>query len=255
MQTVQGPVLQSLRAVQSFLDEHADKLGDVVKTGARRRLDEAIADLTNHLSDQSGGLLESKGATRRHRVLRRSLIRDYMAPIARIAKADLPPTPAIEPLHMPKGRPTAERLAQIAYGMAQAAEPYAASFVSAGLPEDFLKQLTGAADAMLGTLTERTSSKGRRGGATRGLRAKLSAGRKIVHILDAFVSTALTNDPALLRAWNLVKRVPKQTGRAATAVVDTTGTPLPGTAPSLAPTTLAPAGITPPSAEGSSLQP
>ena len=47
------------------------------------------------------------------------------------------------------------------------------------------------------------------------LKRKLSDGRKIVHILDAFVKSALKDDPALLRNWNLVKRVPRPTGRAA----------------------------------------
>jgi len=74
-------------------------------------------------------------------------------------------------------------------------------------------QLTAATDAMTGAISERTSNRGRRSGATVGIKERLSAGRKIVHILDAFVKSALKDDPSLLRNWSLVKRVPRPTGR------------------------------------------
>ncbi|MDQ2666704.1 MAG: hypothetical protein M3Z05_11910 [Gemmatimonadota bacterium] len=70
-----------------------------------------------------------------------------MSHVARVAKADLPNTPAIEPLRMPKGRLTTERLSTAANGMAKAAVPFAPVFVDAGLPSDFVAQLNAAANA------------------------------------------------------------------------------------------------------------
>lgn len=227
MQTTQGSVLQSLRAVQSFLDVNADKLSGVVTTGARKRLDIAISELSGHTSDQSGSVIASQGATRKHRSLRRALLRDHMAPIASIAKADLPVTPEIEPLRMPAGRPTAERLAQLAYGMAKEAGRHAPVFISAGLPEDFISSLTSAADAMLAAINDRTQNRGVRSGATKSIKQKLTGARKIVHVLDKFVRSALKDDSGLLASWNLVKRVPRVAGRvpaAIPAVPPTTGT-------------------------------
>jgi hypothetical protein len=159
-------VLQSLRAVQAFLEVNADKLSTVAATGARKRLDDVITDLATHASDQTGSYLASQGATQKQRALRRVLLRDHMAPIARIAKADLPLTPEIEPLRMPAGRPTAERLSALASGMAKAASPHADVFVDAGLPQDFIARLTTAAENMLGALSDRMQSRGKRGGAT-----------------------------------------------------------------------------------------
>jgi hypothetical protein len=156
--------------------------------------------------------------------MRQALLRDHMAKIARIAAADLPNVPELEPLRMPRGKPTVEKLAALA-GMAKTAEPYADVFVAAGLPNDFIAQLTTATDAMTNAIGERTSSRGRRSGATVGLKQKLSAGRRIVHVLDAFVKSALKDDPALVRNWNLVKRVPRPTGRAASATPPTPATP------------------------------
>jgi hypothetical protein len=48
-------MLESLRSVETFLNAHADALGDVVKTGARQKLTEAIAALDRHASHQMGG--------------------------------------------------------------------------------------------------------------------------------------------------------------------------------------------------------
>jgi hypothetical protein len=240
MQTTQGSVLQSLRAVKAFLDTNAEKLAGVVTTGARKRLDQAIDELSGHTSDQTGSFLASQGATQKQRSLRRALLRDHMAPIARIAKADLPFTPEIEPLRMPAGRPTAERLATLAYGMAQAARPHAAVFVDAGLQPDFVLQLTGAADAMLNAIDDRVANRGKRTGATKGIKYKLIAARKIVHILDSFVRTALKDDPPLLGTWNTVKRVSQVTGRPSVAAPASPVSALPAPAPAPALSTPAP---------------
>jgi hypothetical protein len=148
-----------------------------------------------------------------------------MAKIARIAAADLPNVPELQPLRMPRGKPTVEKLAALAAGMAKTAEPHTEVFIAAGLPNDFIDQLKAATDAMTNAISERTSSRGRRSGATVGLTQKLSAGRKIVHVLDAFVKSALKDDPVLVRNWNLVKRVPRPTGRAASATPPTPATP------------------------------
>jgi hypothetical protein len=216
MQTTQGSVLESLHSVQTFLTENADKLGDVVKTGARQKLDDAIAELTTHAEEQQGSHLAAQGNTQEKRSFELVLRRDHMAPIARIARAELPPTPAVEPLKMPKGRPTVARLAALADGMANAATPFADTFISAGLPADFIAQLRAASTAMVASVAERNQNRGKRGGATTGLKQKLGRARRIVHVLDAFIQTALKDDQVLLSSWNIVKRVRRNTNRPTT---------------------------------------
>lgn len=238
MQTRQGSMLQSLRSVESFLDQHAEVLQAVVQSGARQKLADAITALSTHVSGQAGSGLASRGATQKHYALRRALIRDHMAPVARIAAADLPRTPELVPLRMPAQNLPAEKLAAAAYGMANTAKPFASVFTAAGLPADFIDQLVAAADAMTATLDDRAQNRSAQRGATTGLKAKLSAGRKIVHVLDAFVRTALKDDPTLLSAWNGVKRVrvipPTPTP------VTTPSSPTASPTPSLAPTITTP---------------
>lgn len=207
MQTRQGSMLQSLRNVEAFLNQHADVLGAVVQSGARQKLADAIAALSTHVSGQAGSNLASRGATQKHYALRQALIRDHMSQVARIAAADLPRTPELMPLRMPPQNLPAEKLAAAAYGMADAAKPFVSVFTSAGLPADFIEQLLAAADAMTVSLDDRALSRSAQRGATTGLKAKLSAGRRIVHVLDAFVNSTLKDDPSLLSAWNGAKRV------------------------------------------------
>lgn len=207
MQITQASMLQSLRAVRSFLDTNASRLGGIGKTGASKRLDDAIAELVAHAENQSGSILKAKGSTQEQNKIRVELLRDHMKPIARIAKADLPGTPNIEPLSMPKSWYKGERLAAAAKGMAQTAAKFAPTFIAAGLPEDFAERLHAKAEAMVATIEDRTTSQNHRVGATKGLKVKLTEGRKVVDIIDAFVQTVLKDDPILRAQWNSIRRV------------------------------------------------
>jgi hypothetical protein len=231
MKTTQGNMLLSLNAVEAFLEVNAAKLTGVISTGARQKLKDGIANLSTHFTDQTGNALSSQVATKQQEMLRQALLRDHMLPIARIARADLPQTPVIGPLRMPRGTPTIPKLAQAAKGMAQAAAPFSNVFVFNGLPSDFVAQTNAAADALLTARQDRSTNKGQRGAATAGLEQHLTAGRKIVHILDAFVKSALKDDPALLANWNIIKRV-QRTGTSSQA-----STPTPTSSPSPLPTT------------------
>ena len=155
MRTRGGRTFQSLRAVKAFLDSHTDELPGVANTGARKRLDEAIAALGDHVATQDGSDLARAGRNEEAVRLASSMLRHHMAAIARVAKADLPLSPALEPLRIPKRKPTTERLAAAAYGMAKAADPFSDIFIAAGLPDDFMRRLTDAADALLACVAER----------------------------------------------------------------------------------------------------
>lgn len=210
METRQGSTLQSLRTVDKFLDEHAAALGDVINSGVRKELTEIISELTGHIGAQTSGGMESYGATRKQRALRAALLRDQMAPIATVARARLRHVPELAAFKMPRGRPTTERLASVAYGMAKEAAKHADVFTEAGLSTSFVANLTSAADALVDSLSGRTNTVARRRGATRDLKEKLTAGRKVVAILNAMIKRELkTNEPGLLDAWNVARRVKK----------------------------------------------
>ena len=212
MQTAQGNLLESLRNVRTFLDLHAEKLGGVIKTGTRDELLEAITELEGFGNQQAAGAGASRSATKLRGALRSALIHESMALVSRIGRAKLPNTPELATLRMPRGNPSDTKLAQAAYEMANTADAHAPVFVEAGLDADFAAQLKKAADAMIGARQQRSMSRVSRATATKGLKSQLSAGRKIVHVLDVLVRTALRQEPALLAGWTQAKRVSKVTG-------------------------------------------
>ena len=215
MHTVQGNLLQSLRAVEEFLETHAVRLDGVVKSGTRQKLGETISALEMYVVEQAESSLAAQGATQLNNALRVALVRDHMAPIARLVQADLPPAPQVDALRMPRAGWSIERLAAAAHAMANAAAPYAEDFVKAGLRPDFVTRLISAADTMVQAVADRAQTRGKLSGATTGLKTTLAAGRKLVRVIDAFVESELVNDPALLSNWKRVKRVRKVPVRSA----------------------------------------
>lgn len=211
MQKLQNNQRESIINARDFLDEHADKLAGVATIGLRKKLDAAIAELDDLAVGQGGGTLTARQSTVKHRSLREALLRDHMGKIAGVAHTELPDTPEVAPMRLPRGRPTAQNLAHAAEAMAVAAMPYRDVFVSAGLPDDFIAQLTGASDAMLESLRHRTRTLGKRIGSTTGLGHGLRAARKIVKGLDRFVSSALRNDPTLRSDWKALLKVRRPT--------------------------------------------
>lgn len=209
MEIRQGNILQSLKAVQRFLDDHSAQLAGIAETGARKKLDDLVITVSGTAVVQTGSHLAAKSATRKLRVLTKALIDYHMAPIARIAKAELPPTPEIEHLGMPKSRETRERLVAKARGMAAEARKFEAAFIEAGLPADFIAQLEAAANALGAFLGEREQYEADRGSATDMLAERLAEARKVVDILDSFVTTRAKDDPSIRSAWKIVKRLPR----------------------------------------------
>jgi hypothetical protein len=175
MKLTQAHSLETLRAVQRFLDDQEAELPGVSATGARRKLDSILESVDAHAGTQAEAAIAAEMSTRRQRALEVVLRRDHMTPIARIARAELPRTVELAPLRLPRGRQTLDKLAAYAYGMAEIAERHQMVFVDAGLPVDFADRLRDAAGEMLGARTNRSARRGDRAGATLGLRHALSA--------------------------------------------------------------------------------
>lgn len=221
MQTRQGNMLQSLRAVRDFIEAHQAELPGATASGARKKLDAAIADLSTHVANQSGGTVSVQSGTKKVQALRIALLRVHMAPISRIAQVELPGTQELLPLRAPRGNPSTERLVATARGMAQAAESNADVFVNSGLPLDFIARLNSATDALLQAKDARKRTKGKTSGATTGVSTRLREARQSVHILDSLVRVELAGQPVLLKDWNDSKRLPRArtSSAAATPIV------------------------------------
>ncbi len=209
----QGRVLLSLYAVDVFLDAHEHDLPRTTSSGARQRFRTALAELELNVQTQAGSPIKAKGLTKARDAKLKALLRDHMAPIARIAKLDAATNPELAPLKMPRGEPGAGKLLAQAAGMARIAEAHRNAFVAAGLRPTFIEDLNAAVDDILGTLTARTDRHGARSGATRGMRTAILACTKYKAVLDAFIQREAQGNRPLLSNWRNVKRIGNHTRR------------------------------------------
>jgi len=213
MRTKEANQLEALRNVQAFLDEQRNRLPTIATSGARRQLDDALARLTQHADDQTSSAAWSRNCTKRYHALRRRLFRSHIVPIALIARTTRPPLSELAQFRIPRGKPTAQRLAAAAHAMAEAAAPHADTFVAAGMPDNFIAQLKGASDAMMAELEARAQEWARHRIATEALRAGISSARRIVQVLDAFVRSACELDVEMIAGWESVTHVRRSVHR------------------------------------------
>lgn len=214
MHAHQAAVLETLSAVQTFLDEKKERLGDLNDSPPRRVLDQIVDQLTESSLAQLAGQCAGRGETARLAKLRHELRVLHMQPIAAVVKTVLPQAPTLSAFTVPYENTSSMRLIAAAGAMAEAAKTHEAVLIDAGLPHDFVEDLQAAATTLQNSLNTRTMSMGRSQGATRALKPLVRHGLAILKVLDAMLSKAFKFDEALLGAWNQVKTVRKKPGPA-----------------------------------------
>lgn len=222
MELKQSNTLQSLKEVQKFLDEHSAELPGVNDTGMRKKFDEVVAELTRLAATQTSADIGALTATREVAVITQDLVQHHMAHVANIASLELPPGPALAPLALPSDNQKGERLAARARGMATAAEKFASTFISAGLPADFIEQLRQSANALSKLIVERKQNAATRGAATKLMRTNIKEARKMVKVLNGFVRTAAKGNTELLITWRILKRLRQPAVAAPVAATEAT---------------------------------
>jgi hypothetical protein len=209
-------MLTALESTRRFLDDNQAALVGVVSPATRQKLDDTIGELASTATAQDQFTRDLKGSFAVQAACRTALIRDHMAPIAKIATLELSHVPELVKLSLPRKRVTIQQLGALADGMAEAARPYAQIFVDAGRRTDFIDRLKQAADQMRAAAYDGAQGRVRIKGTTTGLTQKLSRARKVVHMLDAFVKEAVSSDKSILDSWNIAKRVRLSTSSAHT---------------------------------------
>lgn len=208
MKHVDGYRLAALRAAQHFIADHADRLEDLDRSGASRRLDALVAEVSSLVDEQAAATSGARGATQHLHALRRHLVEDHLGKIVRIARAELGETPGVTQFRLPRRNAPVEQLALAARGIALAAEPYAEIFITAGLPTNFIDQLNEVADALVNTHTARIQLRAHVAGTTNTIRVRLAQGRRITEVLDSFVRSATRDDDTLRVSWVAARTIP-----------------------------------------------
>ncbi len=207
MEKQQFHVGQSLRQVQQFLTVHGAAVPSAVASAAKKELDTAVAALDQSATEQGGLTRRVRGEVQRRTQLECTLLRKYVTPLAKFARASLRGAPEFAALTPSAKALERERLVRTAQAMAAAADPHQARLAEAAFPADFLEQLRAAATAVQQSLDAGITGRVRRTGVTKEIREALANGRRAVATLDALVLHAIVGDEALEREWRAAKRV------------------------------------------------
>jgi hypothetical protein len=234
VQSRQGMLIDTARHVQAFLDENAAVIGPTI-VPSRVNLDDAVTQLTAMAVTQSGGKIQSKGATARQKSLRTTLRTIFMKPIADVARLKLGDVPEMSALTMPKKQLGATQLVAAAHAMADAAELHTTEFAAVGVPDDFITQLRAQADAVTASVDGRQVQVGLSTSATAGIKDQEKRVRGLFKLINALVVPRLGNDVVLLSKWKATKAITHK------AVVQVPATPPAATTPAAS----APANATP----------
>ncbi len=239
MHARQSSILESLRAIQLFLDGHPEELAPINASGTRKSLDTLVPQLTTQALDQDAGRVGGRGEASLHQSLRKELHDLHMKPIATIARARLRNVPEMSAFQLPPLATPSTVLVAKAGGMADAAAKHAAVFIERGLSQDFIAQLTAAATALSQASDSRAQSRTRSVGATSALAAFVAQARTVVRELDALVTLKVGRDERLIGEWRAAKRVHRKTGpatgSATPAPAGTSPTTPGGSTPTLSP--------------------
>ncbi len=212
MQQVIARAEDSLHRTQAFLDTHATELAGVNVAAPRAGLDDAVRQLSAYAADQNAATTNARGDTLKKRALYDELRKDHMLPIAQIARHELRGDTDFADIKVPKRKTPSAKLIAAARGLAQEAQRHEAVFVRAGLPVDFVEQLSAAADALEQVIKERGATRLQRTGATAALGAQVKRGRKAVMVIDAALRRALKGNASLMAEWRSAHRVGRKTG-------------------------------------------
>ena len=211
----ESAVTEALQRVQLILAENREELaaaypGDFAR--AQRKVDEVLIRLTALGVEQDSGSRGAVGETEKQRQLRLDLCKEWLQPIAVIARRNLRKVPEFTALQMPKTSTLAHAFSASARGMAAAAEVHREALIGYGLPESFVADLNNAVDEFEASLSDRESNRARRVAATKGLEEATKEARTVLAVLDALVRRWAKGNEPLQRQWEAARRIRRRPG-------------------------------------------
>jgi hypothetical protein len=238
MQLRYAQVLAGLQAMQGYLDDNAEVLGDIPSGVPRKALDEITRNISSLADKQTEHTGNKTGELQQERRLATTLRLKCMIPLVRVARVRVPAAAQLDAVKLPRARSNSTQLVSDARAMAAQVEPYAQLLVDGGLQADFLIQLRGGADALEAVVKSKETQLSKRVGATSGISTEVQEMRAQLNVLDSLVKAKLpATDPRLAEWRRQAKRIRSAATRASKASSSTpeTGTPAPSPASTVAP--------------------
>ena len=209
MQNSQLKALEVARRVQAFLDAHVTNLTTTIPASLRVRIDAVVQQLANGQAEQALATAMARTETAKQAEYRRDAYLRFLRPIGRMATVVFGDSWQLRSLVMPAASTRQPRFLERAALVADVASTYPQAFVGHGMQADFVDQLQMALDQIKSAGDAHARYVGRQVAATASLKASAKYARDIVGLLDALLTPALKNDPALFANWTASKRIPQ----------------------------------------------
>lgn len=209
MDNKQQRYLQSFRRVQGWAAANDDILtaapGPVAALVGK--LGEVVARIEQGAAQQAA---QHHRTTRRgtDAKVRRAEVRAAMSPIAQVGRTLRGTVYGISAISkMPGRNADNEQLAKAAVSMAENASIFRDTLIEHGLQPDCIEALQAAAEALKASVDARGMARSAVVGASKGLRADISQGIRLVSLIDAGLQPLVRTNASRLASWRSAKRV------------------------------------------------
>lgn len=165
---------------------------------------EVIGKLRDHSAAQTSGAV---GRTTTQKSVLRDAIRTKMKEIARTARALGIDNVGLHQLFSVPNNNNDTELTATAREFSSEAQKFKADFISLGMTDDFIEDLTADITAFDQALNEKATARVEGVTATASIDDEIERGMKAVKILDAIVRNIYRNNSAKLAAWTSAKHI------------------------------------------------
>jgi hypothetical protein len=201
--------LEVIRRVQEFLEAQVTNITKTLPAQLLVRIDVVARQLADGQAEQALATAMARAETAKRAEYRRDVYIRFLRPIGRIATIVFGDSWQLRSLVMRAASTRHPRFLERAALVADVASTYPQVFVGHGMSADFIDQLQLVLDQIRSAGDAHDHYMGRQVAATASLKSSAKYARDVVGLLDALLTPALKDDPALLASWAANRRTPQ----------------------------------------------
>ena len=187
MQLRYSQMLAAMRQGKQFFDANGIALGDFNTGGTRKAFDAATTELGDLAERQDALETKAKGELLNELELARELRRQHIVPIVRIARVLVPDVARLDSVRVPPHKSNNSDLTSRARALADAVDAHVDALKVGGLPDTFVADLRGAADALDASIAQKGVHRRNRVGATVSIVDAVKQARRATGAADGLV--------------------------------------------------------------------
>jgi hypothetical protein len=196
-------VIRITHNLVEFLEPDAETMGVSKQVQELKTVNDETTVLGVKQDDHHYGFKRESGNARSQKKI---LIDAHIKPILALAKIVLRDNPEFRSGLRSDVWKSYEGALFVANALAERLEPFKATFVQAGMRENFVEEMRSSADQLEATLATKAHHVAQRSNATTALAQHYARGRDLVRFIDAMVKSRLAGSPEKLSEWRSLTR-------------------------------------------------